>query len=146
MQPSHATSDMGWAEARVGPERVRRLYAWRGVALSGLRIAGGSDFPIDPESPLAGIHAAVTRQDREGRPEGGWHADLCLTLEEVLLAYTRNAAYASYDEGRTGVIGRGYQADLTVLDQDLGRIPRDRIHAVKVRGTIVGGQVVYDRF
>ncbi len=146
MQPSHATSDMGWAEARVGPQRVRRLYEWRGVAFAGLRIAGGSDFPIDPESPLAGIHAAVTRQDREGRPEGGWHSDICLTLKEALLAYTRNAAYAAFDELRTGELRRGYQADLTVLDEDLRRIPRERIHAVPVRGTIVGGKIVYDRF
>ncbi|HUD70835.1 MAG TPA: amidohydrolase [Dongiaceae bacterium] len=146
MQPSHATSDMGWAVDRVGAARAGMLYAWRTVAGAGLTIAGGSDFPIDPETPLLGLHAAVTRQDRTGRPAGGWHPEERLTIEEAVDAYTRGAAYAAFEEHEAGRVAPGFRADLTVLDEDLRRIPPERIHAVPVRGTIVGGQIVYDRF
>lgn len=146
MQPSHAASDMGWATDRVGPARAATLYAWRAVADAGLTIAGGSDFPIDPETPLLGLHAAVTRQDTNGRPAGGWHPEQRLTLDEAIDAYTRGAACAAFEETEAGTIAVGFRADLTVLDEDLRRIPPERIHTVQVRGTIVGGKVVYDRF
>jgi predicted amidohydrolase YtcJ len=144
MQPSHATSDMLWAEARLGPERGRGLYAWRWVAEAGLPLAAGSDFPVDPEPPLFGLHAAVTRCDRAGRPSGGWHPEQRLALEEAVRAYTWGAAYAAFEERHAGRVGAGYRADLTILSEDLRAIPPQRIHEVAVRGVIVGGQVAYD--
>jgi predicted amidohydrolase YtcJ len=146
MQPSHATSDMDWAVERVGAARAGLLYAWRTVTEAGLTLAGGSDFPIDPETPLRGLHAAVTRQDPDGRPAGGWHPEQRLTLDEAVDAYTRGAAYAAFEEREAGQVAPGFRADLTVVDEDLRRIPPVRIPTVPVRGTIVGGNVVYDRF
>jgi predicted amidohydrolase YtcJ len=143
MQPSHATSDMRWAEERVGAERGRGLYAWRWVLEAGLPLAAGSDFPIDPEAPLAGLHAAVTRRDGKGHPEGGWHPGQRLALEEAVRAYTGGAAYAAFEERDRGRVAPGYRADLTVLSEDLRSIPPQRIHEVEVRGTIVGGRSIY---
>jgi predicted amidohydrolase YtcJ len=146
MQPSHATSDMRWAENRVGPGRGQGLYAWRWVAEAGLPLAAGSDFPIDPEPPLAGLHAAVTRRDRSGSPRDGWHPEQRLALGEAVRAYTAGAAYAAFEETRKGRVAPGYWADLTILAEDLRAIPPQRIHEVAVRGTIVGGHIIHDAF
>jgi predicted amidohydrolase YtcJ len=143
MQPSHATSDMDWADDRVGIERGRGLYAWRWVLDAGVPIAAGSDFPVDPERPLIGIHSGVTRQDLENRPEGGWHPEQRMTLDEVLRAYTQGAAYAAFEEKEKGRIAPGMWADLTVLRQDLRAIPAERIAADPVAWTIVGGTIAY---
>ena len=143
MQPSHATSDMAWAEERVGAERGRGLYAWRWVLDAGVPIAAGSDFPVDPERPLVGIRSAVTRQDGRGQPPGGWHPEQRMTLLEAIAAYTRGAAYAAFEERRKGAIAPGFWADLTILGEDLRRVPVERIADVPVRGTIVGGRLVY---
>jgi predicted amidohydrolase YtcJ len=144
MQPSHATSDMGWAEERVASDEEVGLYAWRWAADAGLPIAAGSDFPVDPEQPLYGLHAAVTRRDRAGRPEGGWHPEQRLTLAEAVRAYTEGAAYAAFEERERGRIAPGLRADLTILAEDLRVIAPERIHAVPVRATVVGGRVAYD--
>ncbi len=143
MQPSHATSDMYWADDRVGPERGRGLYAWRWVLDAGVVIAAGSDFPVDPERPLVGIHSGVTRQDLKDWPAGGWHPEQMMTLDEVLRAYTWGAAYAGYEEKTKGRIAPGYWADLTVLGKDLRSIPAAEIPTAGVSYTIVGGQVAY---
>jgi predicted amidohydrolase YtcJ len=144
MQPSHATSDMAWAEERVGRERAAGLYAWRSVLDAGIPLAAGSDFPVDPESPLAGLQAAVTRSDRDGRPAGGWHPEQKLSLEEAVRAYTQGAAYAAFEEGDGGVIRPGARADLTILEDDLRTIPPEQIGAVRVLSTLVGGRFAYD--
>jgi len=145
MQPSHATSDMYWAEDRVGPERGMGLYAWRWVLDSGVIIAAGSDFPVDPEKPLIGLHSAVTRQDLKNWPAGGWHPDQKMSFEEALRAYTRGAAYAAYEEDHKGRIAPGYWADLTVIGKDLREIPPEEIPNAGIDFTIVGGSVVYER-
>ncbi len=144
MQPSHATSDMYWADERVGAERGQGLYAWRWVIDSGAMIAAGSDFPVDPERPLIGIHSAVTRQDLKHWPENGWHPDQKMTLDEVLRAYTVNAAYAGYEEKVKGRLTPGYWADLTVLAKDLRAIPVPEIPDTRVVYTIVGGSIAYE--
>jgi hypothetical protein len=144
MQPSHATSDMGWAEERVGPERAAGLYAWRSVLDAGIPLAAGSDFPIDPESPLVGLQAAVTRSDAAGRPAGGWRPEQRLSLEEAVRAYTRGAAYAAFEEQDGGLIRPGARADLTILQDDLRTIPPERFGAVRVLATVVGGRIAYD--
>jgi predicted amidohydrolase YtcJ len=136
---------MQWAEARVGRERIRRAYAWRSFLKAGARLAGGSDFPVEQESPFPGIYAAVTRQDADGNPPEGWYSDQRLTRQEALRLFTEDAAYAEFAEARRGRIAPGFDADLTVLDRDLladGTPPTDILQA-KVVMTVVGGEVVY---
>jgi predicted amidohydrolase YtcJ len=140
MQPTHATSDMPWAEARVGPSRIRGAYAWRSILTTGAHIAFGSDFPVEEPSPLLGIYAAVTRQDTKGNPPSGFHPEERLTLDEALRAFTVEPAYAAFVEGHRGVLGRGFVADLTVFDRAL---TADKgVLEARADMVIVGGRVV----
>ena len=107
MQPTHATSDMPWAEARVGANRIAGAYAWRSLLSSGARIVAGSDFPVEKVSPLLGVWAATTRQSESGSPEGGWRASELMTLKEALAAFSREGAYASFSEAERGQISVG---------------------------------------
>ncbi len=145
IQPTHATSDMPWAEARLGPVRIRGAYAWRTFLSSGARLAGGSDFPVEEESPLLGLYAAITRQDLSGRPPGGWYPDQRLSRREALRLFTADAAYAEFAEGRRGKIAPGFDADLTVLDRDVvsESLPAAEIPRARVLLTVVGGEVVF---
>ncbi len=145
IQPTHATSDMGWAEARLGPVRIKGAYAWRSLLASGARLCGGSDFPVEEVSPLLGIYAAVTRQDLSGRPPGGWYPDQRLTRREALGLFTEGAAYAEFAEKQRGEIAPGFDADLTVLDRDIvsDALPAPEIPKARVVMTIVGGAIVY---
>jgi hypothetical protein len=144
MQPIHATDEYTWGERRVGPRRAEGLYALRWVLQAGMKIAGGSDFPVADESPLGGIHAAVTRQNRRGEPPGGWRAEQALTLQEALRAYTADAAYAAFEEDRKGRIAPGLWADLTVLERDILEIPPAEIPAAGIFLTLVGGKIAHD--
>jgi predicted amidohydrolase YtcJ len=142
MQPTHATSDMPWAEQRIGAERIKGAYAWRTVLDKGVPLAAGSDFPVEEVSPLLGIYAAVTRQDGSGAPPGGWYPTQRMTLDEALAAFTYGAAYAGFAEDTRGRIAVGRLADLTVFD---GALAPDRsLLERKVALTIVGGEVVYE--
>ncbi|HSK05846.1 MAG TPA: amidohydrolase [Kofleriaceae bacterium] len=142
MQPTHATSDMPWAEQRVGAERIKGAYAWRAVIDAGVPVAAGSDFPVEEVSPLHGIYAAVTRQDGRGEPAGGWYPAQRMTLDEALTAFTYGAAYAGFAEDTRGRLAPGRLADLTVLD---GVLAADRsLLERKVALTIVGGEIVYE--
>ncbi|MEJ2722334.1 MAG: amidohydrolase, partial [bacterium] len=143
MQPTHATSDMGWAEKRLGPERVKGAYAWRSLIDTGCVIPCGSDFPVEGVNPLWWIYAAVTRQDPEGRPEGGWYPGQRMTVEEAVRGFTGHAAYAAFAQNSNGTIEPNKFADLTVLDRDLMRIPAAEILDTHVVLTIVGGRVMY---
>ncbi|MBX6315869.1 MAG: amidohydrolase family protein, partial [Isosphaeraceae bacterium] len=120
MQPSHASDDMRWADARLGKgsDRVRGAYAWRWFLDAGVRLAFGSDFPVEVVNPLWGIYAALTRQDAQGHPPGGWHPEQKLTLEETLRAFTAGSAYAAFAEDRLGTLRPGMRADMTILDRD----------------------------
>jgi predicted amidohydrolase YtcJ len=144
MQPTHATSDMPWAEKRVGPERIKGAYAWRSVKDSGAHLPLSSDFPGETLNPFYGIYAAITRQDPQGHPPGGWHSEQKLTLEEALRGYTTEAAYAEFEEKDKSEIEKGKLADLTVIAQDITKIPPQEILSIRVLKTIVGGKVVYD--
>jgi predicted amidohydrolase YtcJ len=110
---------------------------------AGVPLAFGSDFPVEVESPLWGIHAALTRQDEQGQPPGGWHPEQRLSLDETLRGFTTGAAYASFDEQRLGAIKVGYRADVTLFDQDFFRIPLERIRTSRVTHTIVDGEIVH---
>lgn len=143
MQPTHATSDMYWAEDRVGPERIKGAYAWRTVLNSGARLALGSDFPVEQVNPFFGIYAAVTRQDQKAWPAGGWYPDQKLTLAEAIRGFTKDAAYAAFEENSRGTIEPGKLADLTIIEGDLFAMPQSDLFKAKVRYTVVGGEIVY---
>jgi len=143
MQPTHATSDMYWAEERLGPERIKGAYAWRSVLNAGGRLALGSDFPVEDVNPFFGIYAAVTRQDQKGWPEGGWRPSERLTLAEAIRGFTSDAAYAAFEEGSRGTIEPGKLADLTIVEGDLFAAPSTDLYKTKVRYTIVGGEIVH---
>jgi len=143
MQPTHATSDMPWAEARLGPERIKGAYAWRQILASGAHLAFGSDFPVEEVPPLLGLYAAVTRQDAKGQPIGGWRPEEKLSLDEALRAFTVEGAYASFEEQNRGQIKPGMIADLTVYDRALK--PDASLLQTRIDMTIVGGEPVYER-
>ena len=144
MQPTHATSDMPWAERRVGAERVRGAYAWRTVLERGGRLALGSDFPVEAVNPFFGLYSAVTRQDHGGSPAGGWHPQQRLTLAEAIRGFTLDAAYAAFEESTRGTIEPGKLADFTIVEGDLFSLPSAELHRAKVKMTVVNGEVVYD--
>lgn len=143
MQPTHATSDMPWAEARVGGERIEGAYAWRSVLDAGGRLALGSDFPVESVDPLLGLYAAVTRQDLAGNPPGGWHPDERLTVEEAIRGFTLDAAYAAFEEDRRGSLESGKFADITIVQPDPTAVSSSEIPRTRVRYTIVNGAIVF---
>ena len=143
MQPVHATSDMPWAEARVGARRIAGAYAWRSLKSAGARLAGGSDFPVESENPLHGFYSAVTRKDLAGRPAGGWRASERLTRAEALALFTSDAAWAAFEEGSRGKIAEGFAADLTVFANDPMTAPEAEIPNIPVVLTVVNGRVAW---
>jgi predicted amidohydrolase YtcJ len=143
MQPTHATSDMDWAERRIGPQRIRGAYAWRTVLKSGGRLALGSDFPVEAVNPWFGIYSAVTRQDHNGNPRGGWYPEQRLTLPEAIRGFTADAAYAAFEESSRGTIEPGKLADFTIVDGDPYSKPASELWKTQVKMTVVGGEVVY---
>jgi hypothetical protein len=145
MQPTHCTSDMRWAEDRVGKERVKGCYAWRSLLDAGARLAGGSDFPVESENPLLGFIAAVTRQDEKGMPEGGWLPAQRLTREEALRLFTLDAAYAAFEEQVRGTLSVGKYADFVILSGDLMKVADADLWNLRVERTVIGGETVYAR-
>jgi predicted amidohydrolase YtcJ len=145
MQPTHATSDMPWAEMRLGPERIRGAYAWQSILRTGMTIIGGSDFPIESPNPLWGFYAAITRSDRSGYPQDGWHSDERMTRWQAARSFTTWAAYGAFEEDKKGLIKPGLLADLTILSKDIMQIPPEEILTTDVEMTIVGGKIVYQR-
>jgi hypothetical protein len=143
MQATHATSDMPWAAARLGPERVKGAYAWRRFLSLGVHLANGSDFPVEDPNPLWGFYAAVTRQDRSGNPAGGWFPDQRMTRDEALRSWTIEGAYAAFEEIIKGSLEPGKLADFVLLSDDITRIPPAEILKTHVVMTVVGGDVVY---
>jgi predicted amidohydrolase YtcJ len=145
MQPTHATSDMPWAEERVGPARIRGAYAWRRVLDAGGELALGSDFPVERVEPLLGLYAAVTRQDLDGDPAGGWLPDQRLDRAEAVRGFTLDAARSLFLEQEVGSLEVGKRADLTVFARDPLTVPAAEIPAVEIDLTLVDGEVVYRR-
>lgn len=141
MQPVHATDDMNMAESRIGQARMAGAYAWRTLLDQETVLAAGSDFPVSSENPFDGLHAAVTRTDREGQPTGGWFAEQAMTVGEALRAFTLAPAYAAHQERVLGSLEPGKWADLILLDQDPFVLERGRaLWQTKVLQTWVGGR------
>ncbi|KAF8441416.1 amidohydrolase family-domain-containing protein [Boletus edulis BED1] len=146
VQPTHATSDMWYAEARLGPERVKGLYAFRSLLDHGARLALGSDFPVEDMNPLSGFYAAVTRLSPDGVSPGGpsgWFPEQCLSRVQALRGLTIDAAYASFTEDTLGSITPGKRADFVVLSQDIMSISVDQILKSRVQATFIDGELVY---
>ena len=144
MQPTHCTSDMRWAEERIGQERCKGAYAWRRILDSGAKICFGTDWPVEPLDPMRGIYSAVTRQSIEsGEPEGGWFPEQKLTMAEAIKLYTLDAAYAEFQKHVKGSIKPGKYADLIILSKDLFSIPSEEILSTEIEMTIVGGKIVH---
>ena len=145
IQPTHATSDMNMAEDRVGAERIKGAYAWQRLIQSGAVVASGSDFPVELINPFYGLHAAVTRQDRNNLPEGGWYADQAMSVSEALQSFTINAAFAAHAETYSGSLDVDKYADFIVVDQDIFKINKQDIWKTQVLETWVGGKQVYKK-
>lgn len=143
IQPTHATSDMPWAEARVGPKRIVGAYAWRQLRDSGARLALGSDFPVESVDPRLGLHAATTRTDAAGQPAGGWRPEEKLTAFEALRGFTLDAAYAAFMEDEVGSLEAGKRADFVVLGEDPLAVEPERLRELDVRATYVDGRPVW---
>jgi predicted amidohydrolase YtcJ len=168
MQPTHCTSDMYWAETRLGAKRIHGAYAWRSLLNTGVVIPAGSDFPVESPNPFFGIYAACTRQDKNGIPkniddvrkyfqspsennadttafDNGWYASEKMTREEAIRGFTTWAAYAAFEENLKGSLERGKLADFIVISKDIFRCPAIEIPAIQVESTVLGGRVVFTR-
>ncbi len=144
VQPTHATSDMYWAEDRIGSERIKGAYAYQKLLKQYGKIALGTDFPVEQVNPMLTFYAAVSRQDLKGFPENGFNPKEALTREETLKGMTIWAAYANFEEKEKGSIERGKLADFVILDQDIMNEEIEKIPETKVLSTYVNGELVYD--
>ena len=145
MQPYHAIDDGRWAAKRLDDNRLKGTYAFKSLLDNGAKLTFGSDWTVAPLSPILGIYAAVTRQTLDGKNPKGWYPEQKITVEQALIAYTQNSAYASFMEKKTGVLKAGLLADFVVLSEDLFKIPPEEIKNVQVLRTIVDGKEVYRR-
>lgn len=143
MQPTHATSDKNMAQDRLGIARLRGAYAWQTFLKQGSRVAFGSDFPVELANPFHGLHAAVTRQDGNNQPEGGWLAEEKVSLEQALAGFTRDAAYAGFQDHMIGTLTPGKKADFILVDRDIFTIEHKNIRDTQVLETWVNGTLKY---
>ncbi len=141
MQPSHLLTDMNWAEARVGPERVKYSYAWRSFLDRGVVLAFGTDYPVESISPFRGLYSAITRQNEAGTKT--YQPQEKISLNEAIYAYTQASAFAEFREKQKGILKPGYVADFVVLDRDITKAtPQELLHTQVLR-TVMGGETVY---
>ena len=168
MQPTHCTSDMYWAESRLGPSRIRGAYAWRSLLRTGVFICGGSDCPVEDPNPILGIYAACTRQDKFGKPrnasdvaagfqlsregitdstafQNGWYESQRMTRDEAVRCFTIWAARGAFEESVKGSLENGKLADFVVLSSDVMTVPAVELLSTVVEKTVIGGAVVYTR-
>ena len=143
MQPLHATEDMHFAEARMGADRLKRAYIWRTLLDLGVVVATGTDYSVSPYNPFYTLHAAVTRQDRQNSPPGGWIPEQAMTRKEALHAATMGGAYAMHAEDILGSIEPGKLADFVVIPVDYMTIPASEIWKIEPEMTVIGGEVAY---
>ncbi len=145
MQPYHVIDDGRWAGNRLDSARLRGTYAFRALLDGGSRLAFGSDWTVAPLDPIQGIYAAVTRRTLDGRNPGGWFPAERISVEEALRAYTTGVAYAGFMDDRLGILRPGMLADIVLLDRDLFRERPEALGQARVRATVIGGRVVYER-
>ena len=145
MQPTHATSDKNMAEDRIGKDRMKGAYAWQTLLESGIPLPLGSDFPVELANPFYGLHAAVTRQDRDNQPVKGWYAHEALTLDQAFRGFTLDAAYAGHMEDTLGTLTPGKWADFILVDQDIFNIDEKDIWKTQVQATYIAGKNVYSK-
>ena len=143
VQPTHATSDMYWAEKRLGPERIKTAYAYNDLLESAGTLALGTDFPVENINPMLTFYAAVSRQDQQHFPAGGFQIENALSRRNALLGMTAWAAYSNFEENEKGSIEAGKFADFIILDDDPMTCPVEKIPAIKVLATYIAGQKVY---
>jgi hypothetical protein len=163
MQPSHETTDMRWAEQRLGPERSKGAYAWKSLQKSGARLAFGTDYDVEVLSPFRGLYACTTRAlpaetagttsgsgtndaagaGASGNSAGGWQPQEKISLEECIRAYTTGSAYAEFMQGKKGELRSGEYADFIILSADLTKIPPAQYTQTQVLTTVVAGRTVY---
>jgi len=143
MQPTHQTSDRLMAEKRLGPKRLAGAYAWQTVLKSGAHLAFGSDFPVESPNPFPGLSAAVSRQDMQGQPPGGWIPAERLTFAQALAAFTRGAAYAGFAEDKIGSLDPGKWADFILIDRDPTKVDPIALGNTRVLETWVAGKRVW---
>lgn len=141
MQPSHLLTDMHWAMSRLGPQRAAHSYAWAEFENHGVKLAFGTDYPVEPVAPFRGIYAAVTRKSEDGKQE--YFPAQKLSIEQAIAAYTTGSAYAEFAEKQKGTLAPGMLADFVVLDRDLTAISPEKILGARVLQTVVGGKTVY---
>ena len=144
MQPVHCTSDMDWADERLGAGRLAGCYVWRSLLDSGAHLCFGTDFPVEKVDPLAGLFAAITRTHPDGTPLGGWQPQEILDAATALELYTAGSTWAGFQEKELGCVAAGYRADLTVLDGNPVTCKPADLLQMKVKMTIVGGRIVYE--
>ena len=145
MQATHATSDMPWAQMRIGPERIKGAYAWQTFLKLGVHLPNGSDFPVESPNPIRGLYAAITRQDKDGLPAGGWFPEQRLSREEALRSWTIEGGYAAFEETRKGSLETGKMADFIMLSDDVMTMPAADIWKATVTLTVVGGKIVHQQ-
>ena len=141
MQPSHLLTDMHWAMSRLGPQRAAHSYAWAEFEDHGVKLAFGTDYPVEPVAPFRGLYAAVTRKSEDGKQE--YFPEQKLMIQQAIAAYTTGSAYAEFAEKEKGTLAPGMLADFVVLDRDLTEIPAAQILGTRVLRTVVGGKTVY---
>lgn len=139
MQATHATSDKNMAVDRIGDVRIQGAYAWRKLIDAGALIANGSDFPVESPNPFFGLHASITRQDKNNDPVGGWYPEERMTPAEAFASFTLDAAYSGFQEDWLGSLTPGKKADFIVLDRDIFRIPSSEIWQAQAVETWVNG-------
>jgi predicted amidohydrolase YtcJ len=143
VQPTHATSDMYWAQDRVGEERIKGAYAYKKLLQESKMLALGTDYPIEQVNPFLTFYAAVARKDTSGYPDDGFRADQALSREEALRGMTIWAAFSNFEEHEKGSLEIGKAADFIILDQDLMTVAIDQIPNMKVSATYSNGELVY---
>jgi len=139
VQPYHAIDDGRWAVRRIGEDRLKTSFAFGSLVRSGAHVCMGSDWPVAPIDPLTGLEAAVDRETIDGKNPNGWFPEQRITLAQALRCYTREAAYAGFNDRKMGLIAPGFLADFVVWDQDLFAIDSHLLTKAKVLRTIVGG-------
>jgi predicted amidohydrolase YtcJ len=144
MQPSHQTTDMRWAEDRIGRERIIGAYAWATMLKNKVRLAFGTDYNVEPISPFRGLYACVTRERPDGGPKNGWEPQEKISLADCISAYTSGSAYAEFEEGKKGELKPGEFADFIILSNDLTKVPPSQFTKTRVLRTVAGGRTVYE--